>query len=73
MRYLAMQVLTWGTVAGAAGSALLLAAQGGSTSGGLDTLRLVDATRVVSLEPAQPRPSGQTSDADVSVRSQSAQ
>ena len=26
MRYLAMQVLTWGTIAGAVGSALLLAA-----------------------------------------------
>ncbi len=52
MRYVVMQILTWGTVAAAAGSALLLAALGG-TAPRLD-LSLADAIAVVQqLRPAE--------------------
>lgn len=55
MRYVAMQILTWGTVAGAAGSALLLAALGGAAPRPVIDLSLADATFVAK----QPRPADQ--------------
>jgi len=54
MRYVAMQILTWGTVAGAAGSALLLAALGGATPRQAIGLSLADAADVVrQVRPAE--------------------
>lgn len=50
MRYVVMQILTWGTVAGAAGSALLLAALGGASPQQVIDLSLADAT-VVARQP----------------------
>ena len=47
MRYVAMQILTWGTVASAAGSALLLAALGGAGPRQAIDVSLADATEVV--------------------------
>lgn len=55
MRYVAMQVLTWGTVVGAAGSALLLAAHGGAVSGEAAGMSLSDATRAVATQTEQGR------------------
>ncbi|MBX3644975.1 MAG: hypothetical protein KF720_18100 [Rubrivivax sp.] len=50
MRYVAMQVLTWGTIAGAAGSALLLASLGGTGARPVINLSLADTTDVVVPE-----------------------
>ena len=50
MRYLAMQVLTWGTVAAAAGSAVLLATLGGAAPRPALNLSLLE---VEALRPAE--------------------
>lgn len=60
MRNVAMQILTWGTVAGAAGSALLLAALGGASPRQAIDLSLVDAIVVAR----QPRPAEQAPDVE---------
>ena len=57
MRYVSMQILTWGTIAGAAGSALLLAALGGAGPRQAIDLSIADAAdafiQVRAAEPAK--------------------